>query len=107
MKINHIIHSPTTQQTAVFATVAPIIERVFPAARAYTDLRDNKVSFNCGFDEKVAPNKIIFHPPDETQLYGLCNYLNGLATKQNSKIKFEICCYDYGCLIPSAIVATW
>lgn len=107
MKINHIFHTPTTQQTAVFATVAPIIERVFPAASAYTDCCDSKVSFNCGFDEKVAPDKTVFHQPNEAQLYKLCNYLNSLAAKQNSKIKFEVWCYDYGCPIPSAIVATW
>lgn len=107
MKIDHIFDAPTTEQTAVFAAVAPIIERVFPAASAYTDCWDNKITFDCGFVEEIAPNKEAFYEPDEAQLIKLCSYLNSLAAKQNSKIKFKIVCYDYGGPIPSAIVASW
>lgn len=107
MKINCSFHALTAQQIAVFVTFAPIIERIFPAASAHADCLDNKVSFNCGFYEKIAPNKTVFHQPNEEQLYELCDYFNSLAIKQNSKIKFEIWCYDYGDPIPSEIVATW
>ena len=102
MKFEHLFDNVTTKQNSVFACVAPIIERAFPNARAWTDVCDNEVRFICGFEIGNC-----FYPPDEELLYNVCDYLNELAERRKSTIHFHIVCYDYNVDIPAEICASW
>lgn len=106
MLFDHLFHEPSFDQKAVFSAIAPIVERNFPKASAWTSCRDTEVTFDCGYTEQV-PGKTICYPPEEDKLYKLVDYLNELSFSQHSKIKFRVWSEDFGALIPMGIKATW
>lgn len=107
MLFTHLFHEPSFDQKAVFSVIAPVVERNFPKASAYTSCCDTEVTFDCGYTEQVSPRKTICYPPEEDKLDKLVNYLNELSFSQNSKIRFYVWCEDIGGAIPMGITATW
>lgn len=98
---------PSFDQKAVFSAIAPIVERNFPKASAWTSSCDTEVTFNCGYTEEAPLCKTMYYPPEEDKLYKLVNYLNELSFSQHSKIRFRVWSEDFGALIPMGIKAAW
>ena len=105
-----LYREPSFDQKAVFSAIAPIVERNFPKASAWTSSCDTEVTFNCGYTEEPPLCNITCYLPEEDKLYKLVDYLNELSFSQHSKIKFRVFRVwdeDFGALIPMGIKATW
>ena len=103
MFFTSIFHKPTQRQQQMFNDVSPEIEFVFPKASAWTSVHNNELLFNCGHTEFPEPHSQVCYPPDETELYILCDELN-IKFKD---VNFTVECEDFGERVPMFIKATW
>ena len=95
MNIKPLFCSVTEQQMTIFDMVAPIIEKRFPKAFAFTDHRTNRLDFELKYDVKERDKTLMIYP-DQRLLDKTCHCLTNLFVNNNLEITIVLMCDEYG-----------